>query len=256
MKCRSLFLFVLLITAVFQATALPTKLVVRVRGKDAKFIGTNIGGALVIVKNSQTGEVLTSGYTEGGSGNTKLLMETSHKRGDRLTDEKTARFEASLDIKEPVLVDIIVKAPAHLKNAAISGSIQAWLIPGKDIDGEGLIIELPGFIIDVLNPGLHQILPFQEGKPTEVNLKISLTMLCGCTISKGGTWNADQIEVVGILQKDGKAIEEKRLTLSKQDNIFDVGFAVNGKGSYGFTVYAYDTVTKNTGVSYVYFFVN
>jgi len=255
MKCRSLFLFILLITAVIQAGAVPTKLVVRVRGKDAKFIGTNIGGALVIIKNSQTGEVLISGYTEGNSGNTKLLMETAHKRGDRLTDEKTAKFEASLDIKNPVLVDIIVKAPAHL-NAGISGSIQAWLIPGKDIDGEGLVIELPGLILDVLNPGLHQILPYQEGKPTEVNLKISLTMLCGCTISKGGTWNADQIEVVGILQKDGKFVEEKKLSLTKQDNIFDVGFTVNGKGSYGFTVYAYDTVTKNTGVNYSYFFVN
>ncbi len=256
MKLRHLFVFLLIVVVADSAHALPTKLVVRVKGKDAKFIGTNIGGALVTVRNNQTGELLASGYTEGGSGNTKLLMETAHKRGDRLTDDKTAKFETLVDIKEPVLADVQVKAPAHLRNAAFNGSVQVWLIPGKDIDGEGLVIELPGFILDVLSPGLHQILPFAEGKHTELNLRISLTMLCGCTISKGGVWNADQIEVVAILQKDGKPVEEKRLSLSGQDNIFEGKFNLSAKGSYGFTVYAYDSVTKNTGVNYVYFFVN
>jgi len=236
--------------------AQPTKLVVRVKGKDAKFIGTNIGGALVVVRNSQTSEVLARGITEGGSGNTKLLMETPHGRNDRLTDDKTARFEALIDIKEPVLVDVQVTAPAHLRGAAITGSSQLWLIPGKHIDGDGLIIELPGLILTVLNPTLHQILPFKEGQPLNVDLKISLTMLCGCTISKGGTWNSEQIEVVATLHKDGKPIEQKTLLITSQDNIFDGHFTINSKGSYGFTVTAYDKVTKNTGVDRLYFFVN
>jgi hypothetical protein len=28
-------------------------------------------------------------------------------------------------------------------------------------------------------------------------------MMCGCVIDKGGVWNSDEIEVKGILKKDG-----------------------------------------------------
>jgi hypothetical protein len=183
-------------------------------------------------------------------------METPHGRNDRLTDDKTAGFEALIDIKEPVFVDVQVTAPSQLRGAAITGTTQLWLIPGKDIDGEGLIIELPGLILNVVNPTLHQILPIKEGETINVDLKISLTMLCGCTISKGGTWNADQIEVGATLYKDGKLIQNKLLSATDLNNIFTGRFTVNAKGSYGFTVYAYDKVTKNTGVDRVYFFVN
>jgi len=248
----SLFLFVL--TGVLCAQ--PTRLVVRAKGKDGKFIGTNIGGALVVVRNNQTGEVLAKGSTEGGSGNTKLIMETVHGRNDRLTDDKTARFEALIDIREPLFVDVQVTAPSQLRGAAITGTTQLWLIPGKDIDGEGLVIELPGFILNVLNPTLHHIYPIKEGEVINIDLKISLTMLCGCTISKGGTWSADPIEVRATLYKDGKRIGEKPLSLTDQDNIFGSHFEVREKGSYGITVTAYDKVTKNTGVDRVYFFVN
>ncbi len=191
----------------------PTRLVVRVKGKDGKFIGTNIGGALIVVRNNQTGEVLAKGYTEGGSGNTKWIMETAHARYDRLTDDKTAFFEAVVNIDEPVFVDVQATAPAQLRGAAVTGTTQLWLIPGKDIDGEGLVIELPGLILNVLNPSLHQILPFKDGAPLDIDLKISLTMLCGCTISKGGTWNADQIEVAATLSRMGNVLSKSRFPL-------------------------------------------
>jgi hypothetical protein len=236
--------------------AQPTKLVVRARAKDGKFIGTNIGGALVVVRDHGTSEVLAKGFTEGQSGNTKLLMETPHERNDRLTDDKTAKFEASIDIKEPLFVDVQVTAPAQLRGAAITGTTQLWLIPGKDIDGDGVIIELPGFNITVLNPTLHQILPIKDGETINVDLSISLTMLCGCSINKNGVWKSDQIEVGATLTKDGKPIATKLLSLTEKDNIFNARFSVNSKGSYGFTIYAYDKVTKNTGAEHGYFFVN
>lgn len=253
---KTTFFLLGLLAAAQIAAGQPTKLLVRVKAKDGKFIGSNIGGALVVVRDHATGEILARGSTEGASGNTKLIMETPHGRYDRLSDDKTAGYLATIDLKEPVFADVQASAPAQLKGGSVTGSTQLWLIPGKDIDGEGLVVELPGFILNVISPTLHQILPFQAGKPVAVDLKISLTMLCGCPISHSGTWNADDLEVVATLTRDGKPLEQKTLTLTAQDNIFAAPFTVDSKGSYGFTVTAYSRKTKNTGVDHIFFFVN
>src|SRR6218665_409531 len=256
MKIFNILLIVALLLPGINAKAIDTKLIVRVKGKDAKFLGKNIGGALVVIRNSQTGAILSSGYTEGGSGNTALLMDSTRKRGDRLTDDRTAKYEALLNIAEATLVDVEVTAPGHMRNAAIKGSVQLWLLPGKHIDGEGLVIELPGLILSVLSPGLHQILPFVKDGKTIVKVRINLTMLCGCTISKGGVWDSEKIEVTAFLQKDGKPSGEKKMKLEKEDNIFETEFELTAKGSYGIAIHAFDTITKNTGADHVYFFVN
>ncbi len=237
------------------AAATPTRLIVRVKAKDAKFIGTGIGGAFVQIKNPLTGETLAKGLTTGSSGSTPLIMSTAHQRNQRLTDEKTAGYEAVLDITEPVLVEIVVTAPVSRKNAAITGSTQVWLIPGKHIDGEGLVIELPGYILDILQPTTHAFLSLPQGKPLAVDLQVSLTMLCGCTITKGGTWDANAIEVTGILYKEGKPLKELRLQPTDTPNIFSLRAELTEKGSYGFTVFAYDAQTHNTGVDKVNFVI-
>ncbi len=71
-----------------------TEVMVRVKSKDAKFIGSSIGGAMVLIKNAETGEVLASGKTSGSTGDTELIMKQAHSRNQRLTDENTAGFLA------------------------------------------------------------------------------------------------------------------------------------------------------------------
>lgn len=56
--------------------ATQTKITVRAKAKDAKFIGSTMAGALVVIKDSDTGEVLAKGFTTGGTGNIEVL-ETS-----------------------------------------------------------------------------------------------------------------------------------------------------------------------------------
>lgn len=249
---------VLLISALFLTVslfAIPTKLIVRVKAKDAKFIGTGIGGAYVVVRNNLTGEVLAKGLTSGASGSTELIMQTAHQRGQSLTDGKTAGFETTIDISDALLLDIEVTAPVSRKAASIKGSTQLWLIPGKNIEGEGLVIELPGYILDILHPTTHAFLKQVDGKALTVDLKVSLTMLCGCTITKGGVWNADDIEVVAILKKEGSPLKELKLELTPTANIFGVSTALTEKGNYSFSVYAYDKKTNNTGVDRINFVV-
>lgn len=129
------------------AEAVQTKLVVRAKSKDAKFVGTSMGGAHVLVKDSKSGKILAKGLTEGATGNTTKIMINPKTRYSRITDANTARFETSIDIDEPALVTIEVEAPYGLRPNTIKSSTQVWVIPGKDLTGEGVTIEVPGFSV-------------------------------------------------------------------------------------------------------------
>ncbi len=152
---RKLFTFGVLLTAILLfgiAEAEQTKLVVRAKSKDAKFIGTSMGGASVIIRDSENGKVLADGTTSGATGNTKMIMIEPRQRGVRISDSYTAKFETVLDIDEPRLLTIEVEAPNIQKPDTLKSSTQVWLIPGKDITGDGVIIEVPGFSISTNVP--------------------------------------------------------------------------------------------------------
>jgi len=242
----------LIITA---AHAVPTKLVVRVKAKDAKFIGTGIGGALVVIRDHFTGEILAHGNTTGGSGNTELIMKTPLTRGQSQIDAQTAYYETALNINDPVLVDIEVLAPVNRRNAAVKGSTQLWLIPGKPIAGDGVIIELSGYILDILTPNTHQMIALDSLKDHSLDFKVSLTMLCGCPISKGGVWNADDIEIKAILKKNGIADVEFPVSKLPGNNLFNGIIKIPAKGNYELLVYAYDPKTNNTGLDRINFVI-
>ncbi len=129
------------------AEALTTKLIVRAKSKDAKFVGTSMGGAHIVIKDSETGKVLAEGLTAGGTGNTQRIMVAPHMRFGKLSDSSTAKFETVLEIDEPILLTIDVEAPYGFKPDTVKISTQIWLIPGKHITGDGVIVEVPGFSI-------------------------------------------------------------------------------------------------------------
>ncbi len=251
----------LTITAIFTAIA-PllfaqqlTHVVIRAKAKDAKYIGTGIGGAFVVIRDHLSGEILAKGITSGASGNTDLLMKTAHQRYQALTDSLTARFDAKLQLTEPVFVDIEVRAPINRKNAEIKASTQQWLIPGKDITGEGIVLEIPGFIVDLVAPNTHQLIKQEELKAGNLTFRASVTMSCGCPITKGGVWDANAIEVTAIIKKEEVKTGEVQLALTSQSNIFEGILPIKQKGNYEIAVYAYDKRTGNTGVDKINFVI-
>jgi hypothetical protein len=147
---RKTFMALILLAGILSfgiSEAVQTKLVVRAKSKDAKFIGTKMGGAMVVVRDSETGKVLAEGLTTGGTGDTgKIMMEPKTRFGS-ITDG-AAKYEAAIDIDEPTLITIDVAAPYIHKDNMIKSSTQMWLIPGGDITGEGVVIEVPGFSVD------------------------------------------------------------------------------------------------------------
>lgn len=250
---KGLLFFLIGFGAFNNALAQTTQVTIRALAKDAKFIGTGIGGAFVIVKNHYTQEVLAKGYTTGTSGDTKVIINNPRIRHTRITDDQTAKFVAELDIDEPTLVDIHVVAPYNRRHAAIESSTQLWAIPGKHIAGDGVILEIPGFIVDILSPHTHHVL--DASTEEEVSLKVHVVMMCGCVIQQGGLWNADHYEVSAIVKKEGKEIARLALVKAAADNIFETKFPIHGIGNYEVIVTAFDQAAHNTGVDKLNFVV-
>jgi len=156
------------------AMAMQTTVKVSVKTKDAKFMGTSMGGALVVLKNVDTGEILAKGLTSGSTGNTNVIMKTPVVRGAAITDEKTAHFTATIDIDQPTLVELSAYGPMAQRQAANRVSVTQWVVPGKDITGgDGWLVEIPGFVVDILAPPAHVKLKGEQ----EVAIKANLAMM-------------------------------------------------------------------------------
>ncbi len=158
----------------FSAEKISTKLIVRVISKDAKIIGSGVGGASVRIKNLETGEVLAQGKQEGGTGDTERIMVQPRRRGETIYGTPDgAFFQAEIYLDKPTQVEIDAEAPLAYPQSIQKGSKTLTLIPGKSILGEGVILELSGLIVNVLSPSPKESLR-KEG---EVFVKAEVRML-------------------------------------------------------------------------------
>jgi hypothetical protein len=167
-------LVIFLIQPSFSAEKILTKIIVRVVSKDAKVIGSGVGGALVGIKNLETREILIQGKQEGGTGDTDRIMVQLHKRGEILYGTPgAALFQAEIPLEKPTQVEIYTEAPLAYPHAIQKGSKTLTLIPGKHVLGEGVVIELNGLIVNILNPSPKEVLK----RGVEVLIKAEVRML-------------------------------------------------------------------------------
>ncbi|MFO8145831.1 MAG: hypothetical protein ACQEQB_03195 [Bacteroidota bacterium] len=245
---RNIFLIFLLLISPEILSAQETFVMIRVKAKDAKFIGSSMGGSKIIVKEHTSGIILAEGYTSGSTGNTDRIMNDPISRDTQLSDDQTAGFMAKIIIEKPVFVTVSAYAP--LDND-VKSETQLWLIPGKDITGDGLILEIPGFKIDVLTPQLHESI----GEDSEIEIRANIIMMCGCPLTSGGLWDADQYEVEALIFKDGKSEMVIPMQITDKPSTF-LGKGSLSPGNYEINVYAYDPETGNTGLGKTSFIVN
>jgi hypothetical protein len=254
MKYALVVSFVLLNLPLSNAAALETRateLVVRAKARDGKFIGSSIGGAWVRIRNADSGAVLAEGLTEGSTGNTDLIMREPHRRYLQIAEDAAA-FRATLQLSEPTFVTVEVSAPYIKRQARTSSQTQLWLIPGRPVSGDGLIIEVPGMIVDVLSPQTHRYVPLSEG-PFAITANV--VMMCGCILTAGGVWDGDAVEVMALVDRNGERLASIPLKMQKQMNTFSAPFMPADPGEYRFTVYAYDPRTGNSGVDQTSFVI-
>jgi hypothetical protein len=179
LKCFLVFLVsvnisFLLTPLCFTAEKVPTKVIVRVVSKDSKVIGSGVGGALIKIKNLETGEILAQGKQEGGTGDTDRIMVQPHRRGEVLYGTPDAAFfQSEIPLEKPTQIEIYTEAPLGYPHNIQKGSKTLTLIPGKHILGEGVIIELNGLIVNILSPSPKESLK----KGEEILVRAEVRML-------------------------------------------------------------------------------
>ena len=242
---KTIVLLFLSVVTVLPLLAQTTTLVVRAKARDAKFIGSSIGGARIIVREATSGEILAEGFTSGSTGNTQRIMKDPQVRHQPLSDAETAGFTAQLDLERPTFVTVEGYAPWQQPQARAKVSTQLWLIPGKDITGDGLVLDFPGFVVNILNPQTHERLATGDSIPVTANV----VMMCGCPVTEGGLWDASQYEVQALLSKDGEKIASIPLQQKDKPSTFTGQLPAREPGLYEVSVYAYDPKTGNTGLA-------
>jgi hypothetical protein len=198
--------------AAAQAT---TRITVRVVARDAKIVGSGVGGARVTVVNAETGAILAEGLHDGGTGDTRLIMQTARTRDMSIYDtEGAAGYVAELEIAEPTIVVISAAGPLGYPQAVQTASKRMLVVPGRHIEGDGVVLELHGFIVEILSP--EPLTPVGDGFDVSVRVR----GMCGCPIEPGGLWDADSKEFVARLKADGDVVSSTELEFAGRVSMF------------------------------------
>jgi len=227
--------------------ATETSVMVRAKAIDAKYIGTSVGGVKVVVEDAETGEILDQGWINGDTGSTDTLIKAPISRGQILTDDTTAGFLAKVDITSPRLLRFKLIGPYGFRQSLQEATVTSWVIPGKDILGDGITLNMPGFIVDAWTNVI-------EGGHVEIFTKAS--MLCGCPIYPDGPWDPSNYEVTAILMQNEVKVEEVKLDFTGPVGIFSGKTTLTQPGNYKAIVYIFDKKTGNVGVDRTMFEIN
>lgn len=238
---------------------IPTQIDVRVIAKDGKYLGDDIGGALVTIHDVHTGELLARGTTSGGSGQADL-MSICLTRAEVLPVDQASVFTASLDLSEPRLIRVTAYGPLAAQQSANTASQTQWVYPGKNItggeNGGGFLLELAGLVVQILNPPTHYL---PQTAPESIEIRANVTMMCGCPIGKGHPpWHPKQFDVMAVIKQGEYSSDELHLEYEEDApysipsqfvNTWPVPKNTTAQSQiYEITVSAFQQKTGNTGV--------
>src|SRR5690625_5169114 len=98
--------YCLMMTSTLTFSQTETPVTIRVLSHDAKFIGTSMGGVEIVIRDVGTAEILSSGITPGGTGDTDLLVLNAKSRYREISTSESAAFQTNLSLTKPVF-DVI-----------------------------------------------------------------------------------------------------------------------------------------------------
>ncbi len=222
-----------------------TQVLVRVTAKDAKIIGSGVGGAHVTVRDLETSKLLAEGIQEGSTGSTEQIMESWERGAPIFDSEGAGSFLAQLDVSRPTRVLIEARGPLGAPHAEQFASKSLLVIPGHHVLGEGVILELNGFTVELLAPTESRV---AAGRSLPVRARV--TMLCGCPTEPGGRWDSDQYDIVArLVNGEGRTVTESKLTFAGTTSEYQANVRAARPGEYELQIIASDSATGNFGMA-------
>jgi hypothetical protein len=228
------------------AAAEDTPVTVRVLSEGAKFIGSTMGGVRITLHDAATGEVLATGRTRGGTGDTERIMGPQPRGATRATAD-AAKFSATLDLDEPTRIRLVARGPLAQPQAANTVTETRWVLPGRGINGgDGWLIEMPGLVVDVMAPAA----PAEAAPGEPVTVTANVALMCGCPIAPESPWPSDSFAVAASVSRDGEAVRTVPLTFAGTASRFSGEITLDEPGTYRIAVHAADERTGNAGVDF------
>ncbi len=230
-----------------QALAEPTPLSVYVLSRDAKFVGSSVGGARITIQDAQSGEVLAQGVTEGSTGDTERIMRQPRSRDASIVTPDAAHFATTLDLEAPRQVRIIAYGPLSYPESANTVSAVQWVIPGADrSDSAAVILELPGLVVDLHD--VPTLVSMSDGE-ARVPVQARVTMMCGCPLTPDGLWDSNAFEIEAQVMQNGEVITSTPLRYAGQESEFEGELRVMVPGTHRLRVVAHQPATGNAGLA-------
>lgn len=222
-----------------QTRGVETQVQVHVRAHDAKLIGDAVGGARVTVTEAATGKVLVSGVTTGGTGDTRLIIQSGHQRyASYLDTPGAAGFHANFRLTHPTVVEITAIGPLDYPQATARASKTLLLEPGADIGGNGIVLDLQGLIVEVLDAPPAST---DAGIPVRARVR----MLCSCSTEPGGLWTVER--VTARLMDGDDVIAQAPLQYSGHTSVYTGTIRSPRPGAFTLVVLAADVDGANFG---------
>ncbi len=247
-------LLLLLVSSQLVHAATPTNVIVHVLSNDAKLIGTSMGGAWVTIRDVKTNEILSQGKHIGATGDTNLIVKQPKKRGaERFSGESPAVYKDTLSLERPTVVEITAEGPLAYPQATQKATVTTLLIPGNHMTGEGVVLTLHGFIVDIMAPE-----PVDSVKAgNDFTLTASVRMMCGCPTSPGGLWDSNDYEITAHLIQNEEVVGSTQMKFSGRTNIYQANMKAPSKtGSIEVLITASDVKKTNFGMDQMTLKVN
>jgi hypothetical protein len=171
-------------------------------------------------------------------------------------DASTSCLLVSLPIARPTLLEITAFGPLGGLQSAHRATLTQWIVPGQTVDqGPGFIVEIPGLLVQVMQPQTHLTIP-STSLPYTVPLEANVAMMCGCPIADGEPWIPTDFSVTAAIGLVGQpASDTITLGYTGTTSLFASSYQVTAAGDYQAVITAVQASTGNTGTGTVTFFV-
>jgi len=231
-----------------------TTIEVRVIAAGGKFLGNDIGGAEVTVRDAGTGEWVAGGRVRGDSGVTGEIMGQPRTWGTPVPMAQSSVFTFSMELDQPRLLDVSVYGPLGSLQSARRATVQQWVAPGMDLCGEqGPQVVISGQLVEIVEPATHT----QLAAPGPVTIRANVGMMCGCPLAEPepnapAPWPQGDFTVTALVYElaDGppRLVDTVPLPYAGTPSQFQAEWTMPAAGFYEVMVVARQNATSNTGV--------
>ena len=263
-----------------------TSITVRVQARGGKFLGDDIGGAVVTIRDPETGELFATGTTAGNSGSLSptyaanaslstivtptptpgqpptvqwlLATDTSSRK------TTTSALVANFFLDRPRLLKFAAFGPLGGLQSAHRVAVTEWIVPGQNLtQPPGLVLLIPGLLVQVMSPATHTEYGPGASPPGAMDIEANVAMMCGCPISNvaNNPWLRSDFDVSAqIREVGGPDVQRVKLDLNGPPSLFTGTYIVPPNNTaapifYEAIITARQLSTGNVGTGTVTFFV-